>query len=280
MIEGITFPDFYRYRLIVPAVPKTHDPHYLTRVNADFSAFLAEVDSANIFTVGDIHIIRNISPHGLGGILIFDSSWKNFFELTSDNQRRMEEMVAQLSDILEEKFGNDFYVVTGMATSSVPGSGMWQSIAFAHLHLSLFPKNISPGDHIHGMQVQESGKPIPYTTFSFHDFQGQRLTSREWGVALSFASRYPLSQFQSQNAGRIAELLSAKNSDWVSYGTQWVVHRWLWEETTLWVCPGIWYLPAFGFWLLRETEVPGEHLTSFEEFNCWVFEYVRYSLTQ
>lgn len=74
MIEGITFPDSYRHKLIVPAAPKTHDPGYLSRVNAGFSAFLSEVDLENVFRVGDLHVIRNISPHGLGGILIFDSS--------------------------------------------------------------------------------------------------------------------------------------------------------------------------------------------------------------
>lgn len=112
-----------------------------------------------------------------------------------------------------------------MATSTNPGLGMSQSIAFAHIHVSLFPRNVSVGEHIHGMQVQESNKPIPYTPYSFHGFRGNFVISREGGVALSFDSGRPLSYFQSQNAERITQLLSAANSAGVAYGTQWVIHR-------------------------------------------------------
>ena len=142
MIEGVTFPDSYSYRIVVPTANKTHKPDYLAQVNASFSAFLSEVAPENVFTIGHHHIIRNISPHGLGGVLVFDASERNFFELPLEKQYNMEDRVEGIVDFLEEHYGKHFHVVTGMATSSDPGSGRGQSIAFAHMHISLLPKQL------------------------------------------------------------------------------------------------------------------------------------------
>jgi diadenosine tetraphosphate (Ap4A) HIT family hydrolase len=145
MIEGVTFPDSYAYKIVVPTANKTHKPHYLAHVNSSFSAFLSEVAPENVFPIGHHHIIRNISPHGLGGVLVFDASERNFFELPLERQYNMEDRVERIVDFLEANYGQDFHVVTGMATSSDPGSGRGQSIAFAHIHISLLPKNL-PAD--------------------------------------------------------------------------------------------------------------------------------------
>lgn len=112
-----------------------------------------------------------------------------------------------------------------MATSHSPGAGMSQSIAFAHIHVSLFPKNISDDVHIHGMQIQKSGKPIPYSSFSCHEFEGNHITVRGGGISLHYDSTRPLSRFLAQNADRIVHLLLAEDANGLIYGTQWVIHR-------------------------------------------------------
>ena len=40
MIEGVTFPDDYRYKVVVPMATKTHRPDYLDEVNRGFDVFL------------------------------------------------------------------------------------------------------------------------------------------------------------------------------------------------------------------------------------------------
>ena len=259
---------------------KTHRPDYLDEVNRGFDVFLWEVDPDNVFTFEGCHIIRNISPHGLGGILVFDASAPHFFGLTESRQYGMESVVERVVAFLEETYP-DFYVITGMATSARPGTGSGQSLAYAHMHISLLPKSLTDTDNVHGLQVEHSGAPIRYTDFSFSDFSGQTHLSRPGALSLSFdSSDSPLMSFQRMNADKIGELLSARDHQGISYGTQWLMWKWDAGDKILWICPGIGYLPALGIGLKRSTDTPEIAKRDFDAFNQEVFRWLKIFLGQ
>ena len=140
-------PEEIQYEMSVPVDPNTntHDPDYLKKVNSSggWEYLINAIDEKYRFWLEDwILLSRNKSPHGLGGLLIWDFSKENVFELETKRQERFYYYIRKIEWYLRKKYGFQYHILVGMCLSGSPGVGKRQSIAYTHAHVSLIPKNI------------------------------------------------------------------------------------------------------------------------------------------
>ena len=94
-------------RLIIPRSALSHDLGNRARINAPGGfRHLLEVtpNQSQICLEDGLYVTRNISPHGLGGILLWDFSEKHYFRLTPDRQARFWLVTQQIQSYLMQEY--------------------------------------------------------------------------------------------------------------------------------------------------------------------------------